>query len=121
MNCHVRYLVELPLGWTTDEGECSSQMEGTTVTSRATTDPATGNSVAHFAHTFTVDLCFDINQLDMMKVKGIQALSVTVTVQMSAVRVTAVTVTVCYSDRFGNPRFICTLRRPVMGRFCRQG
>ena len=54
------------MGWTTEEGEFS-QMEGTTVTSRTTTDAASGNSVAHFAHTFTVDLRFDINQLDMMK------------------------------------------------------
>ena len=62
-----RYLVELPSGWITEEGEWS-QMEGTTVTSRSTTDPSSGNSVAHFAHTFTVDLCFDINQLDLIKV-----------------------------------------------------
>ena len=69
--------MELPAGWTTDEGDCC-QMEGTTVTSRATTDPASGNSVAHFGHTFTVDLCFDINQLDMMKVGDIIFLTISI-------------------------------------------
>jgi Meckel syndrome type 1 protein len=60
----VRYLVELPVGWTT---VAESQMEGTTVTSKTTTNAKTGNSVAHFCHTFTVDLFFDINQLDREK------------------------------------------------------
>ncbi len=66
-NLSVRYLVELPFGWRTWPLSEQCQMEGKTVTSRTTTDRGTGNSVAHFCHTFTVDLLFDINQLDVEK------------------------------------------------------
>lgn len=57
----IHYFVELPLGWTATE---DSQLCGMTHTCLTTADDD-GIDTAHFSHTFSMDLLFDVNRFDL--------------------------------------------------------
>ena len=90
-NLFVHYFTELPLGWTvavvkddetnnnqnrkndkSNDPESESQLYGMTHKSLTTADGDTGRDVAHFSHTFTLDLFFDVNRFDIEQVRSIQ-------------------------------------------------
>ncbi len=61
----IHYLVDLPLGWSSTS---DSQLTGMTHRCSTKADPKNGKDVAHFSHTFHIDLFFDINRFDLDKV-----------------------------------------------------
>ncbi len=60
----VHYFVELPLGWS---ATADSQLMGMTQRCFTAAEPRTGADVAHFSHTFSVDLLFDIDRFDLQQ------------------------------------------------------